>query len=258
MTRLCRWADAARSPLTFAIYRRRGDRVIDLLNSGVDPDSETWLGYAALTLAAEAGDVRIVEAILATTKRIAPGDGAPLSFALQNGQTLVSRLLVDHYQRAGVTGLHPGLLYVAARAQDEHVARFLLRHGAEPNQCLYNGGDSPLQAAAEHGNLELVRLLLDEGADPNLASANGWPALTIAAERGHINIVQELLTRGANPNTVNSATPLMRAAESGHPEVIRELLAHGADRERQNPRGEDALSIARRAGHSSIIDLLTR
>jgi len=48
-------------------------------------------------------------------------------------------------------------------------------------------GKSPLQMAAEHGHLEVARLLLEAKADLN-ESGDGRSPLQIACERGHVKV----------------------------------------------------------------------
>ena len=59
-----------------------------------------------------------------------------------------------------------------------------------------------LMLAAEGGNIDQVRALLQSGADVNEAKGTGHTALMLAAGRDHLEIVQMLLQAGANPNAV--------------------------------------------------------
>lgn len=59
-----------------------------------------------------------------------------------------------------------------------------------------------LMQAAEGGNIDQVRALLQSGADVNEARGSGHTALMLAAGRDHLEIVQTLLRAGANPNAI--------------------------------------------------------
>ena len=51
--------------------------------------------------------------------------------------------------------------------------------------------------AAEHGHLEVVKLLLDNGAKLNTKREYGVTALKVARKKGHNTIVELLKSRGA-------------------------------------------------------------
>ena len=93
--------------------------------------------------------------------------------------------------------------------------------------------DVLLKFAAEYGNLECVRLLVEEyGADVDAGFAGTERvALNGACREGHSQIVQYLLGRGANPNsTANDCLAcygLMHAATKGFPEIAKLLVEHG-------------------------------
>ncbi|MBF8270647.1 MAG: hypothetical protein HW386_2356, partial [Gammaproteobacteria bacterium] len=53
--------------------------------------------------------------------------------------------------------------------------------GADVN-AKQQGGWTALQAAAKHGSMELVELLLQHGADPNQPADDGQTALSMAAD----------------------------------------------------------------------------
>ena len=59
-----------------------------------------------------------------------------------------------------------------------------------------------LMQAAEGGNIDQVRALLQSGADLNEARGTGHTALMLAADRDQLEIVQTLLKAGANPNAI--------------------------------------------------------
>jgi hypothetical protein len=121
----------------------------------------------------------------------------------------------------------------------------LCDYGANPN--------SAAQAAALHGELEAVNVLISRGApiDLPVAAALGriedarrlltgtsgddrHLAFTLAADFGHVEIVRLLLDAGEDPNRYNPVgghshtTPLHQAAGRGHDEVVRLLVERGA------------------------------
>lgn len=105
------------------------------------------------------------------------------------------------------------------------------------------GWSTPLIAAAERGQTQIVDELLKAGANPNTRwtvglglLASGTP-LFAAASLNHAATVAVLLEAGANPNnpdndlflTGQSTSPLYNAAIQGNTEMMKALLEAGAN-----------------------------
>ena len=95
--------------------------------------------------------------------------------------------------------------------------------------------EADLLTAIRHGDAAAVKALLAQGTPADAKYRYDRTALSFAADRGDVEIVKLLLERGADVNakdTFYSATPLTWAAANGHVEVVRLLLgrdATGAD-----------------------------
>lgn len=129
----------------------------------------------------------------------------------------------------------------------------------ETADCDTNPGPARLVAAAEAGELETVRALLDAGADPNALDAEQRGALSEAALEGHEVVARLLLERGANPNLADPyefKTPLMAAADAGHASIVCLLVAHGARVDDADDYGETALCRAASRGHVAVVRAL--
>ncbi|MES1263323.1 MAG: ankyrin repeat domain-containing protein [Peristeroidobacter soli] len=92
--------------------------------------------------------------------------------------------------------------------------------------------NSPLQAAAEGGHVEIVELLLKHKPWVDHRCCDAPPALGMAARNGHTKIVEMLLAAGADPTIQSeygkdlpSGTPLDAARRAGHEDVARVLEA---------------------------------
>ena len=97
-------------------------------------------------------------------------------------------------------------------------------------QTIPYGGFTPLLFAAQQGDLESARLLLEAGADVNDTSAAGVSALTMAAHSGHGSLGSFLLAHGADPNAAGAGyTDLHAAVLAGDLGLVEALLAHNAD-----------------------------
>lgn len=90
-------------------------------------------------------------------------------------------------------------------------------------------GRTPLMRAAEIGNLELGRYLIENGADIHLVDNFNDPAVNYAAFYGQLEFVQMLVDKGADINLVgfNNATALAHARGEGHQEVVAYLESIG-------------------------------
>lgn len=96
-----------------------------------------------------------------------------------------------------------------------------------------DGGMTPLQQAAEQGNMELVNLFLKAGAnvDQEPASHKGMTALQFAAIQGYIRAARKLLDAGASVQAPRAErygrTAFEGAAEHGRLDMVQLLLNEG-------------------------------
>ncbi|MEW6280569.1 MAG: ankyrin repeat domain-containing protein, partial [Candidatus Eremiobacterota bacterium] len=151
-------------------------------------------------------------------------------------------------------------------------------------------GQTPLSQAANAGDVELTRLLLQSGADPNFPDEDGAVPLFFATRH---EVTRTLLEAGARiefhpywgsalhlaaadpdttrlrlllsaPGAQNALiwfddmgwSPLHWAASQGRVEAIRLLLAAGTPADLRCPGGRTALALAWREGHGDAIAAL--
>ncbi len=121
-------------------------------------------------------------------------------------------------------------LYEAAQAGDIDGVKEMLEAGANPSAKV-EGDGSPLIGAARSGRSEITRLLLEQGADPNgVVEGDGSPLIQAAAN-GRLDQARMLIDRGADVNLAveGDENPLMNAAEHGSLPVVQLLVEKGAD-----------------------------
>ena len=145
----------------------------------------------------------------------------------------VARELLEHGADMTIRG-------AVALADVSRIRELVEADGKLLRQIDRNGG--LLSIAANHNQVEVVRLLLDLGADVDEkvmleeleepTPSWGFP-LWYAALAGQRDIVQLLLERGADPNAnvYASGWPLRNAWDHPDPSVKELLLEHGAKRE---------------------------
>jgi hypothetical protein len=87
-----------------------------------------------------------------------------------------------------------------------------------------------LRRAAETGDVQALRVILDAEVRIDGPDARGRTALMLAASRGHAESVDVLLTHGADPNAadVDGTTPLKAALAADQPAIIAALRRAGA------------------------------
>jgi ankyrin repeat protein len=186
-----------------AAERNDGQMVDLLLRAGANPKGANEYGATALYAAAGNADPAIAEKLLAA--------GADANAALVSGETP---------------------LMVAARRGILPTVRALLAGKADPNAQEGKGGQTALMWAISERHSAVVEELLQHGADVNARSKTGFTALMFAAQQGDVDTTRILLDAKASPNDVipkSGATPLIIASAIGHPDVVALLLDKGAD-----------------------------
>jgi len=124
-------------------------------------------------------------------------------------------------------------------------------------QWLYEDGATPFVRAAQSGDVELMKLLLEHGADPKIATANGDTALMVAAGIGwvegvtyewspqeNLEAVKMCLDLGLDPNAVDGdgRTALHGAAHKGRNDVVSLLVEHGAKLDAKDDGSRDTFT----------------
>ncbi len=102
-------------------------------------------------------------------------------------------------------------------------------------------GMSLLLAAAQQGEGDMVRFLIEQGADPNEPILYGQSAMHMALD--HPSMLKGMVDLGGNINLANknAETLLMTAAMGSKPQTVRILLDLGADPKLRDRKGRNAL-----------------
>ncbi len=102
----------------------------------------------------------------------------------------------------GETGLH-----ITAKRGDSLWTRFLLQKGANPN-LRDARGNTPLMAAVNAGQADLIAIFVAAKANVNLANQAGETPLIRAVQRRSITMVEELVKAGADPDQPDNVAGL--------------------------------------------------
>jgi ankyrin repeat protein len=176
----------------------RADQVKSMLARGMDPNTVAPNGDPVLFLAARAGNVATVDALLAAkgvnvNLRNKFGDTALMAAALTGQLEIVKKLKARGGEVNG-TGWTP-LIYAATGGHDE-VVRYLLAEGADINAVSPNG-TSALMMAVRENKVGTAELLIAKGANVNVRNENGASALDWAKRTDDTAMVARLKRAGA-------------------------------------------------------------
>ncbi|HXD18149.1 MAG TPA: ankyrin repeat domain-containing protein [Vicinamibacterales bacterium] len=231
----------------------RGDRtaVRELLRNHADVNRAQADGSTALVLAVERNDVELATLLVRAQANVNAANeygATALSVAASNGSAASIALLLDAHadpNKALLSGETP--LMTAVDAGNAEAARVLLAHGADVNAREARGGQTALMWAVANREPAIVKLLLDRGADPRARSKRGFTPLLFAAQQGDVESGRLLLQAGADVNDRSGSdrkTPLIVAAASGGNAFSALLLDKGADPDLADEGGFTALHYA--------------
>jgi ankyrin repeat protein len=119
-----------------------------------------------------------------------------------------------------------------------------------------------LHVASSHGQLEIVKRLVEMGLDVNACGGIfGGTPLNEAASEGHIEIVKYLLSHGGKMDVSEpEKNPLFSSIYGGHLAIAKLLVENGIDTNVKysgtSMNNMDALSFAQERGQSDIANIL--
>ena len=173
-------------PIIDATKRGDVEGVQRLLAQGADVNEAYGDGMTALHWAAERGDLRVAEVLIAA------------------GASVEAGTRIGHY-----TPLH-----IAAKAGRPEVVAALIEAGVDVNVVTINSGATPLHLAASAGSADVIRLLVQHGADVNSGDgAAGQTPLMFAAAFNRVDAIRALLEAHADPAVTSEMIDLEALAE---------------------------------------------
>eukprot|EP00730_Choanoeca_flexa_P006526 TRINITY_DN12169_c2_g2_i5.p1 TRINITY_DN12169_c2_g2~~TRINITY_DN12169_c2_g2_i5.p1 ORF type:complete len:888 (+),score=255.09 TRINITY_DN12169_c2_g2_i5:75-2738(+) len=180
----------------------------------------------------------------------------------QSGNVDSARLLMEFSMVPSAKASGSELHKAAASGDSEAVAALLdVETGSALVDPVKADGTTPLITAVMHGQLDVVKVLLEQGADTEKVGINGATALHVAASMGYADIITELLDNGANVNVRHKfagSSSLHFAVEMGQLDVIRLLCQRGIDVEAKKTNGGRALHVAADSNQSLAAEILVK
>lgn len=119
-------------------------------------------------------------------------------------------------------------------------------------------GWTPLHAAVEAGDQDLVKKLMEQGEHLETTDLDGKKPLMIAAEKGYVKIVELLATSVSVEafNNVDHSTALTRACEENHQSVVKLLVERGANIEAKGRDGWTPLLFTVASRNHNLVEYL--
>ena len=230
------------------------DRVRTLMYARIDVNEKNYAGIAPLAIAAEKGNMEIIQLLVDTGKADVNDKSSygitPLIAAAAMGRGNVIEYLVAH--GADVNAKDDmgktALLYAVNFDQPQAIESLIKEDNTAVN-VPDSQGNAPLIYASQRGLVNNVKMLLKYGADSNYRNPiSGLSALATASAEGHNPVVRTLVKNGnADVNLPDNSgrTPLFYALENDKLETFRTLLSLGADINAQDICGVTPLHNAK-------------
>lgn len=153
--------------------------------------------------------------------------------------------------------INTALIHAANCGQDD-VVKVLLEGGADP-QAKDDQEFTAFIWAAYQGYEDVVQVMLDFGIGSNQRTKDGRTALMWAVKAGRIDTVQCFLDSDKADLTAKDGsgfTALMHAVYNGHNEIVKNLMNAGADPNFRANNEETALMWAADRGQSKTVQIL--
>ncbi len=224
-----------RTPLLWAAQQGSAALIVAIWDKKLDAETRQMMGTAALTSAIHSGKPEAVKALLDRDVSVEP---SPIAAG----------------PRQSALSVYSTPLITAAAMHDLPICRLLVERGAKVNPVLdpATGGTTPLMAAANATNGDIVQFLIEHGADVHAQNTRGETPLMLACDSPAAT--QVLLAHGVEVNARDHQgnTALMHTQSS---EVMRLLLKAGA-----NAGGgtQDTMLIARASTPEMVALLIAR
>ena len=141
-------------------------------------------------------------------------------------------------------------LYWAVYSGSERVVRFMLEHGANPNQTNYGDGSTALEEAVKGGRYEIAYALMNAGANANQLRPGDdhtplfWAIHDYTDSSCSPRLIKTLLKNGASVNETfwGDENPLMRASKFNCVAGVKIFLENNADVNYVDSFGNTALT----------------
>lgn len=139
------------------------------------------------------------------------------------------------------------LIEIAAEKGNPEIVKMLLDKGVDPDSAL--NGESPLWLAMINGHELAAMALVEAGAKIDGPAREGYSPFYFAVMEDYLDLVTKMVAHKANIFAEGPAgSPAHEAAENGNLRMLQLLVVNGADLNRINTDGESPIFLAFDAG----------
>ena len=252
------------TPLHYACDNNHNEIARFLIDKGANVDACTSYDYTALQAASHRENLELVELLIskgAYLDEINDDGNTALTYACEYGNYEIAKLLVDKGADINFPTRTSPPFYLACKGGNPKILQMLLDKQVNTNMKLVHTTiipyirhnlPSPLTLTAQHGNLEIVKMLLHNSRV--VLGKKDNRAIFEACGKGYLEIVKLLLADSRIDPSARSNYCVAYASEKGHLEVVKLLLADP----RVDPSDDknEALIQAARNGHLEVVKLL--
>jgi ankyrin repeat protein len=230
-------------PIMADAAQPKHDALFDMIRAGVRRGiAKALKNPAALNLRDEEGNTPLIQA----------------AFYLDAAQVAQ---LIDHGADVNATN-NAGMTPLMKAVWDLDKTRLLIKRDANVNAASKMGNTPLIIASFAYGSSEVVKALIAAGAKVDAVNGAGGNAVVAAAESGDLNTLRALLDHGGDPDSKThiiesgaEVSALMMTAVMGHIDCVKLLLDRGANVNLRTEHG-NALSFAASANRHDVARLL--
>ena len=182
-------------------------------------------GRSLIQYAISSGDIKLLKFLIekgAILKNLNEVGESNLNVAIRYSKNNVVQFLLDSGEYINDTHRQTkeSSLHLATKMKNKEIINLLLRKGANLEDVSWPL-ETVLLAAIKNQDLDTVKLYLENKADPNNSPNGHTSPLHLAAQLGNMNIVKLLLQYGANTNALayDNKTPAQWAIKYNHKDI---------------------------------------
>ena len=148
-------------------------------------------------------------------------------------------------------------LDVAAESGNLELCKYIFGKMKNNVPAVRNRGFA-MQLAALRGHLEIVKFLTENGVEKNPQDEKEWTLLHLVGRCGHFEIYKYISVGidNKNPRCQAGLTPLHFAAGQGNLDVCKMIMENVQNRNPGNDNGDTPLHVAAKKGHLDVCKLI--